>query len=158
MWAITDRFPMPWRIVEILSGCVVEDATGLQLGVFYGRAAPNNAGHTGFLTMDEARQMAIEFAKLPGLANGRQQLGVERADRDEHTEAEGDGGMAMLKRVASPDCHTDRMFCARAEIRETIAATHATLVKSRRLLDEADALLAKGGKVLIQSYYRIVEG
>jgi hypothetical protein len=37
--------------------------------VFYGRADPNIAGHTGFLTMDEARQMAIDFAKLPELLN-----------------------------------------------------------------------------------------
>jgi hypothetical protein len=36
-----------------------------------GRAAPHIAGHTGFLTMDEARQMAIDFAKLPKLLNGR---------------------------------------------------------------------------------------
>jgi hypothetical protein len=35
--------------------------------VFYGRADPNTAGHAGFLTMDEARQMAIDFAKLPKL-------------------------------------------------------------------------------------------
>jgi hypothetical protein len=32
--------------------------------VFYGRADPNTAGHTGFLTMDEARQMAVDFARL----------------------------------------------------------------------------------------------
>jgi hypothetical protein len=68
---MTGRFPAPCRIVEIPSGFAVEDATGLQLGVFYGRADPNIAGHTGFLTMDEARQMAINFAKLPRLLNGR---------------------------------------------------------------------------------------
>ena len=65
------RSRMQQGIVEILSGCVVEDATGLQLGVFYGRADPNIAGHTGFLTLDEARQMAIDFARLPELLNGR---------------------------------------------------------------------------------------
>jgi len=65
------RFPAPWRIVEIPSGFAVEDATGVQLGVFYGRADPNTAGHTGFLTMDDARQMAVDFAKLPKLLNGR---------------------------------------------------------------------------------------
>ena len=68
---MTDRFPGPWRIVEIPSGFAVEDATGVQLGVFYGRADPNTAGHTGFLTMDDARQMAVDFAKLPKLLNGR---------------------------------------------------------------------------------------
>jgi hypothetical protein len=68
---MTGRFPGPWRIVEIQSGFAVEDATGVQLGVFYGRADPNTAGHTGFLTIDEARQMAVDFAKLPKLLNGR---------------------------------------------------------------------------------------
>jgi hypothetical protein len=64
---MTDRFPRPWRIVEIPRGFAVEDATGLQLCVFYGRSDPNTAGHTGFLTIDEARQMALDFAKLPEL-------------------------------------------------------------------------------------------
>jgi hypothetical protein len=64
---VTSRFPAPWRIIEIPSGFAVEDATGLQLGVFYGRADPNTAGHTGFLTMDDARQMAVDFARLPEL-------------------------------------------------------------------------------------------
>jgi hypothetical protein len=62
-------FPAPWRIVEIPNGFAVDDATGRQLGVFYGRADPNIAGHTGFLTIDEARQMAVNFAKLPELLN-----------------------------------------------------------------------------------------
>jgi len=31
--------------------------------VFYGRAS-DTAGHTGIMTMDEARQMALDFAKL----------------------------------------------------------------------------------------------
>ena len=69
--SMASRFPAPWRIVEILSGFAVEDACGQQLGVFYGRADPNIAGHTGFLTLDEARQMAIDFARLPELLNGR---------------------------------------------------------------------------------------
>jgi hypothetical protein len=64
---MTNRFPAPWRIVEMATGFAVEDATGQQLGVFYGRSDQNAAGHTGFLTMDEARQMAVDFAKLPKL-------------------------------------------------------------------------------------------
>jgi hypothetical protein len=43
------------------------DSLGRQLGFFYGRAYPNTAGRAGFLTMDDARQMAIDFAKLPKL-------------------------------------------------------------------------------------------
>jgi hypothetical protein len=60
------KLPAPWRIVELPSGFAVEDATGKQIGVFYGRA-PCSAGHTGIMTIDEARQMAIDFAKLPEL-------------------------------------------------------------------------------------------
>jgi hypothetical protein len=60
------NFPAPWRIVELPNGFAVEDATGRQIGVFYGRA-PDSAGHTGIMTMDEARQIAIDFAKLPEL-------------------------------------------------------------------------------------------
>jgi hypothetical protein len=39
---MTSRFPVPWRIVELPNGFAVEDATGKQIGVFYGRA-PNSA-------------------------------------------------------------------------------------------------------------------
>jgi len=62
-----DKCPPTGARNEIPSGFAVEDATGQQLGVFYGRADPNIAGHTGFLTLDEARQMAIDFARLPKL-------------------------------------------------------------------------------------------
>jgi hypothetical protein len=74
---MTSRFPAPWRIVEIPNGFAVDDATGHQLGVFYGRADPNTAGHTGFLTIEEARQMAVDFARLPELLkrpSGRSQV------------------------------------------------------------------------------------
>ena len=63
---MTTRFPVPWRIVELPTGFAVEDATGKQIGVFYGRA-PCSGGHTGIMTIDEARQMAVDFAKLPEL-------------------------------------------------------------------------------------------
>jgi hypothetical protein len=63
---MTTRFPVPWRIVEIPNGFAVEDATGRQIGVFYGRP-PDGAGHTGIMTMDEARQVALDFARLPEL-------------------------------------------------------------------------------------------
>jgi len=65
--SMASRFPAPWRIVEIPNGFAVDDATGQQLGVFYGRTDPNIAGHTGFLTIEEARQMAVDFARLPEL-------------------------------------------------------------------------------------------
>src|SRR5262252_6600603 len=64
---MTNRFPAPWRIIEIPNGFAVDDAIGRRLGVFYGRADPNAAGHTGFLMIDEARQIAVDFARLPEL-------------------------------------------------------------------------------------------
>jgi hypothetical protein len=64
--SMNSRFPTPWRIVDLPNGFAVEDATGKQIGVFYGRA-PDSAGHTGIMTMDEARQMALDFARLPEL-------------------------------------------------------------------------------------------
>jgi hypothetical protein len=68
--ALTSLFPAPWRIVEIPNGFVVSDAAGQQLSVFYGRSDPNTAGHRGCLTMDEARLLATDFAKLPELLKG----------------------------------------------------------------------------------------
>jgi len=35
--------------------------------VFYGRADPSMAMRAGILTLDEARQMAFDFARLPEL-------------------------------------------------------------------------------------------
>jgi hypothetical protein len=68
------RFPPPWRVVELPGGYAVEDegrmpsaSNGQRLGSFYGRADPNVARQAGTLTMDEARRMALNFAKLPDL-------------------------------------------------------------------------------------------
>jgi hypothetical protein len=60
------KFPVPWRIVELPNGFAVEDAAGKQIGVFYG-LAPDIAGPASIMTMDEARQMALDFARLPEL-------------------------------------------------------------------------------------------
>src|SRR5262249_62359297 len=63
------RFPPPWRVVVMSGGYAVEDADGQQLGVFYGsRATPVAARQAQALTMDEARRMAVDFAKLGGRA------------------------------------------------------------------------------------------
>jgi hypothetical protein len=64
---MTSRFPGPWRITEFPNGFAVHDATGRQLGFFYGRAYPNPPGQTGFLMVDEARQIAVDFTRLPEL-------------------------------------------------------------------------------------------
>src|SRR5262249_60343698 len=56
--SMTNRFPTPWRIVEIPNGFAVDDATGQQPRVFHGRAHPTPAGHTRFLTTSTAAQDA----------------------------------------------------------------------------------------------------
>ena len=80
---MTSRFPGPWRIAEFPNGFAVYDATGRQLGFFYGRADPNMAGHASFLMIDEARQIAIDFARLPELLNrtsGRSEVATSPED------------------------------------------------------------------------------
>ena len=84
-WAatMTSRFPAPWRIVEIPRGFAVDDATGQQLAVFYGLAEPNAARQTDFLTIDEARQMAVDLAKVPELleqTSGRSEVATSPED------------------------------------------------------------------------------
>ncbi len=54
-------------MLELPGGYAVEDAEGYRLGIFYGRADPSTAKHAGVLTLDEARQMAFDFARLPEL-------------------------------------------------------------------------------------------
>jgi hypothetical protein len=61
------RFPPPWRVVELPCGYAVEDANGQYLCTFYGRAEPNVAQQAGGLTLDEARCLAANFARLPEL-------------------------------------------------------------------------------------------
>ncbi len=68
---MTSRFSAPWRVVEIPHGFAVNDASGQQLAAFYGLAEPNTARQTDFLTIDEARQMAVDFAKLPAVVGLR---------------------------------------------------------------------------------------
>ena len=46
-------------------GFKVVDASGQSLAYFYARDNDNDAGTAGVLTMDEARRLASNFAKLP---------------------------------------------------------------------------------------------
>jgi hypothetical protein len=43
----------------------VQDATGQTVGWFYFRDNPETAHHAGVLERDEARRMAVNFARLP---------------------------------------------------------------------------------------------
>jgi hypothetical protein len=80
---MTNRFPGPWRIAEFPNGFAVYDATGRQLSFFHGWADPNMAGLAGFLTIDDARQIAVDFARLPELLNqtsGRSEVATSAED------------------------------------------------------------------------------
>ena len=60
------RFPPPWTIDETAECFIVRDATGQALGHFYFHGSKSTSG-TKRLSKDEARQMAVNVAKLPEL-------------------------------------------------------------------------------------------
>ncbi len=61
------RFPAPWTAEQIPGGYVVKDATGQALAYVYARATKAKADTAKVLTMDEARRIASNIAKLPEL-------------------------------------------------------------------------------------------
>jgi hypothetical protein len=66
--AITDRrFPPPWTVEKIPGGLVVRDANGQSLAYVYYRENASESRMAKVLTEDEARRIAANIAKLPGL-------------------------------------------------------------------------------------------
>jgi hypothetical protein len=59
------RFPPPWKIERIVGGYVVKDANGQSLAYVYGRESRADADKAQLLTLDEARRIATNIAKLP---------------------------------------------------------------------------------------------
>ena len=59
------RFPPPWTVKRIERGYKVLDAEGQSLAYVYGTASDPSVGDT--LTLDEARRIASNIAKLPEL-------------------------------------------------------------------------------------------
>ena len=64
------RFPAPWRVEPIAGGFVVRDANGQAVAYVYGREKREAADIAKVLTMDEARRIAGNVAKLPELLKG----------------------------------------------------------------------------------------
>jgi hypothetical protein len=62
---MTRRLPAPWTVEEIAGGFRVVDANGLAVVYVYGSDHPASAAEK--LTLDEARRVAANVAKLPGL-------------------------------------------------------------------------------------------
>jgi hypothetical protein len=61
------RFMPPWTAERIPGGYVVRDATGQALAYVYARETKADADTAKVLTMDEARRVASNIAKLPTL-------------------------------------------------------------------------------------------
>jgi hypothetical protein len=62
------RFPPPWTIEEHNDACfIVRDSTGQALAYVYFEDEPGRRSAAKLLTRDEARRLAVNFAKLPKL-------------------------------------------------------------------------------------------
>jgi hypothetical protein len=61
-------FPPPWTVEAIDGGFKVLDANKQAIAYVYGHADMRDAGVAKALTLDEARRIAANIAKLPKLA------------------------------------------------------------------------------------------
>ncbi len=62
---MTRRLPPPWHADKFSGGYVVRDANGFAVAYVYGRSTEAEAMEAKQMTMDEARRVASNIAKLP---------------------------------------------------------------------------------------------
>jgi len=66
------RFPAPWRAVELDAAFRIEDATGYPVAFVYSeRNDERRAAMIDKMTYDEARRIAVNMARLPGLLGAK---------------------------------------------------------------------------------------
>jgi hypothetical protein len=66
------RFPPPWTVEELNAACfVVRDSNGQQFAYIYFEDEPGRRSAAKLLERDEARRIAMNFAKLPDLLIGK---------------------------------------------------------------------------------------
>jgi hypothetical protein len=61
------RFPSPWHADPMPGGYIVQDANGQALAYLYPREDEAEARQAKVLTVDEARRIAVNIARLPEL-------------------------------------------------------------------------------------------
>jgi hypothetical protein len=61
------RFPSPWSVEELDACFVVRDHNGQKLAYVYYEDEPGRRSAANLLTRNEARRIAANVAKLPGL-------------------------------------------------------------------------------------------
>jgi hypothetical protein len=61
------RFPPPWTAEDHLACFIVKDSTGQALAHIYYEIEPGPRSAAKLLSKDEARRIATNIAKLPGL-------------------------------------------------------------------------------------------
>jgi hypothetical protein len=61
------RFPAPWTVEALDGGFKIVDANKQAIAHVYGHADPRDAQVAKSLTLDEARRIASNIAKLPEL-------------------------------------------------------------------------------------------
>jgi hypothetical protein len=70
-------FPPPWTVHEADEAWRVEDANGFAIVWFCWGRETTSGTWPDRMTKDEARRMAVNFAKLPGLLRKRESLSPE---------------------------------------------------------------------------------